>query len=266
MNAKERRLYRKSRGLCLECMRPATVEYFCQPHFERSKKGGNEKKRYATLRDAGLCVDCGIEAVVGQSRCQMHIDAVTEASRQHTERNREAVNEQHAFLREQRRQSRQCLDCYAPVVEGRRRCAEHLAANNNARKKAVPQNRYAAAKYQARRLAKRTPVFWGLTEEEFYSIVSEPCEYCGLENEVTTATGLDRLDNTLGYILGNVVSCCTECNLARGDRFSPQAMRDIIGPALRKAKLERDYIVWNAEYFAAMDEERRRNFEKWGLE
>lgn len=34
--------------------------------------------------------------------------------------------------------------------------------------------------------------------------------------------GLDRLDNSKGYEITNIVSCCTTCNYLRGDLLSPE--------------------------------------------
>jgi hypothetical protein len=63
-----------------------------------------------------------------------------------------------------------------------------------------------------------------LTREEFESLVSSPCHYCGeppsLRN-VSTATkvplnGIDRLDSSGGYLPENVVTCCSICNNMKG--------------------------------------------------
>lgn len=51
-----------------------------------------------------------------------------------------------------------------------------------------------------------------LTFEEFIEYWHEICVYCG--NQIETI-GLDRVDNTKGYILGNVLPCCTLCNLMK---------------------------------------------------
>ena len=48
-----------------------------------------------------------------------------------------------------------------------------------------------------------------LTEEEFLSFWGTPCHYCG--DEVLTI-GLDRVDNSRGYSMDNVVSCHEFCN------------------------------------------------------
>lgn len=31
-----------------------------------------------------------------------------------------------------------------------------------------------------------------------------------------TFNGIDRLDNSGGYVSGNIVSCCQRCNMAKG--------------------------------------------------
>lgn len=43
----------------------------------------------------------------------------------------------------------------------------------------------------------------------FRILRSLPCFYCGVES---AGMGLDRFDNSKGYILGNVVACCAPCN------------------------------------------------------
>lgn len=68
---------------------------------------------------------------------------------------------------------------------------------------------------------------WELTDDQFFSIVAEPCTYCGTPassvrkpnagvNGEFLYSGLDRLDNATGYELENVVPCCWICNRAKG--------------------------------------------------
>jgi hypothetical protein len=49
--------------------------------------------------------------------------------------------------------------------------------------------------------------------EEFLKVTAQPCSYCG---EFEDYSGLDRVDNTRGYYVGNVVPCCTFCNRMKG--------------------------------------------------
>jgi len=55
-----------------------------------------------------------------------------------------------------------------------------------------------------------------ITPREFEEITQENCLYCGGDPGMFASgfvgNGIDRLDNTLGYIISNVVSCCSICN------------------------------------------------------
>lgn len=78
---------------------------------------------------------------------------------------------------------------------------------------------------------KRTAVKRGLLFDidvnVFRDMTKQECYYCG-EIESNTAieksgihtseyryNGIDRIDNTLGYITGNIVACCNRCNHAK---------------------------------------------------
>lgn len=50
-----------------------------------------------------------------------------------------------------------------------------------------------------------------ITLDEYKSIVRLPCHYCGIVQE-KGFNGMDRMDSTLGYVMGNCVSCCQMCN------------------------------------------------------
>jgi hypothetical protein len=60
---------------------------------------------------------------------------------------------------------------------------------------------------------------WGLTREQFIELVEKPCCYCG-EVKPSMGVGLDRIDNSKGYTMGNVQPCCGDCNQLRGDRLT----------------------------------------------
>ena len=57
--------------------------------------------------------------------------------------------------------------------------------------------------------ANKRGIKWELTFEQFMIFWQKPCYYCG--DEIKTI-GLDRIDNTKGYSIDNVVSCCSICN------------------------------------------------------
>jgi hypothetical protein len=63
--------------------------------------------------------------------------------------------------------------------------------------------------------AKGRGLIWAITLEEHQLFLSMPCYYCnGPLPE--TGSGLDRLNNLLGYTQENCVPCCKNCNWRKG--------------------------------------------------
>lgn len=79
--------------------------------------------------------------------------------------------------------------------------------------------------------AKNKGVTFLLTEEQFFSLTSSNCKYCGIEpiqvfkpshyykgydnDRVYFYNGIDRINPQIGYEIDNVVSCCSTCNYAK---------------------------------------------------
>ena len=74
------------------------------------------------------------------------------------------------------------------------------------------------AKY--RKQAKQRGHCWELPSEKFDELTAQICHYCGLSpsntarhyKSVFVYNGIDRKDNSKGYIEVNVVPCCKTCN------------------------------------------------------
>jgi hypothetical protein len=72
--------------------------------------------------------------------------------------------------------------------------------------------------------AKKRGIEFNLTLDEFRTITSKNCFYCGVKPKQEhlvvrknyrapyISNGIDRVDSSKGYILENVVPCCTFCN------------------------------------------------------
>lgn len=71
----------------------------------------------------------------------------------------------------------------------------------------TPKRKYS----QARSNAKQKNIQFLLTMEEYLELYKKPCFYCGKASG-DTGCGLDRVDNTIGYMITNVVPCCSHCN------------------------------------------------------
>ncbi len=70
------------------------------------------------------------------------------------------------------------------------------------------------AKYQQR--AKIQFIDFELTKECALSLFQSVCFYCGLKNQ-RDLCGIDRVDNSAGYLVNNCVSCCANCNYMKRD-------------------------------------------------
>lgn len=77
-----------------------------------------------------------------------------------------------------------------------------------------------------KRGAKRRNLQFELTKEDFLKYVFGKCHYCGINpcntikhqsrSEITLKlNGIDRMDNSFGYLKENCVSCCKKCNIAK---------------------------------------------------
>ena len=67
------------------------------------------------------------------------------------------------------------------------------------------------------------------------NIITKPCLYCG----DTKRVGCDRIDNHRGHTMDNVIPCCYECNIAKGNNFTVEEMLEI-GKAIANVKSKRE--------------------------
>lgn len=95
------------------------------------------------------------------------------------------------------------------------------------------QGQFSAAK----NIAKQRGLSFELTFEQFAVLRTKSCHYCGWPL-TETSTGLDRLDDTKGYLSENVVPCCWECNQARNVYFTPEEMK-LLGAVIAQIKAAR---------------------------
>lgn len=76
--------------------------------------------------------------------------------------------------------------------------------------------------------AEKRGLAFDLSKEEFRELVTSNCFYCGVlpssikktgsKNGAFIYNGVDRMDSSLGYEKGNVVTCCKMCNWSKHTR------------------------------------------------
>jgi hypothetical protein len=110
-------------------------------------------------------------------------------------------------------------------------CRECMRVRQKANYRTSAWDQYRVSRNRARQRGLK----WDLDFTTWEFLRSQPCDYCGLPIE-TKAGSLDRLDNAVGYELGNVVPCCFICNSMRNNIWTPVEMRVlgvVIGSLIR---------------------------------
>ena len=95
--------------------------------------------------------------------------------------------------------------------------------------------------------AKQRNLPFELTHDQFRKLVTSNCAYCGsapnntskhkLGNGNFVYSGLDRIDNRVGYTLENSTPCCRLCNVAKNNRSKTEFLAWIKRVALHQNML-----------------------------
>ncbi len=118
-----------------------------------------------------------------------------------------------------------------PVNENNERFKDYYHSEEGNEKeyhrRRTPEARWSKARYDAGRRKSGKKEFT-LTLQEYSDIISKPCRYCNKDISMDTGSGLDRILNEQGYIMGNVSPCCQACNARRSksmdaDTFEKQS-------------------------------------------
>jgi len=97
---------------------------------------------------------------------------------------------------------------------------------NTSRQKPFGESMFLHVLGEYKRGAKKRGLVFELSNDEFKSITSKECYYCGhfpstvrnfgWANGSFVFNGIDRKDNSIGYTIENCVPCCFVCNRAKG--------------------------------------------------
>ena len=84
--------------------------------------------------------------------------------------------------------------------------------------------------------AKHDSIYFGLELDEFlkwWDSQDKRCHYCDAilsfsnGQKMMDGYSVDRKDNKLGYVMGNIVLSCNRCNMAKGSWFTEEQMVEI---------------------------------------
>jgi hypothetical protein len=66
--------------------------------------------------------------------------------------------------------------------------------------------------HQYKKRAKKDNILFELTQNDCIAFYKTNCYYCG---DQINGLGIDRVNNEKGYVLNNVVPCCSKCNFMK---------------------------------------------------
>jgi hypothetical protein len=91
------------------------------------------------------------------------------------------------------------------------------------------RNKWNALRLRAKEIDKPLEI----SKIEYEGLLKSGCFYCGSDLFKFGGSSLDRIDNTLGYVVTNVVPCCKNCNITRNTLYSVEETKVMIQALLR---------------------------------
>lgn len=194
-------------------------ELFCGKH-ERDKYHIEEQERGIKYCDIARgcfnvcegsfksCKECLEKERTHDSKRKAKVRSIAIAAKTHSDMRVciKCTTEYSPFNTKHGKESTKCKECYDKqiAIESERE-RDRNYQNENFKHSDTHYNDY------MRNAKKRKDKEFRLSFDEFTKLVNSACHYCGhkVDNEVN---GIDRVDNDLGYIASNCVSCCKKCN------------------------------------------------------
>jgi hypothetical protein len=122
---------------------------------------------------------------------------------------------------------------------------EHRVRSREWSRKAYRKRKKSVKKYwkspkgkfcHSRSVAKHRKLSWNISFKSYKKLIEKPCYYCGISLLNQSGVSLDRINNTYGYSLKNVVPACGTCNESRLDHFTVKEFKVMIDAVLRYRK------------------------------
>lgn len=125
-----------------------------------------------------------------------------------------------------------CRRHYTNTTARWRSANKEKVRTSNKNTKATPGTKYSMFKSGANKRKLEVDI----TLEHYTSLIQQLCHYCGVESQI----GIDRIDNSLGYLQDNCLPCCTTCNLTRNNLYTYAEFKQYIAPGIKELNSARN--------------------------
>lgn len=88
----------------------------------------------------------------------------------------------------------------------------------------------------AKRIKKGRVMGMNITLEQYDEIINKTCYYCSKDLFLETGGSLDRIDNSKGYLIDNVLPCCGFCNKLRQDLMTVDETKHVVSALIEYRK------------------------------
>ena len=204
----------QSRNGKSQCENTASTGKYCKLHYERNTLLDDAKSRGVRICDDGKRA-CKNETQYMKLRCEECLEKARQKDNSEYKERKESgvclncgcqLEESIGFRRDVQR----CEECYKKLRDTEKR--RERTRRNYKKEYKTNINAY-YTKYLVN--AKKRNLEFTLSIEEFEEIINNSCYYCDYY-AYDEVVGVDRLDSNIGYVIQNVVPCCSICNYSKG--------------------------------------------------
>lgn len=194
----------------------------CRNYF-KTRSAGIKRKREETVPEEGhhICVKCNEELPANLFKGEKReVAKMCEKCRAYAAKNQKSVRDKEreidiiAYKEKQNKKAKRDRE----LIKQSKKRAE--VRNNIAKvyRKKFPEKQYydnaLLSKY--RTIAKKRDLVWSLDEKDARILFNSICFYCG-QADKRGKCGIDRVNNSEGYVYDNCVACCLMCNRMKKD-------------------------------------------------
>jgi hypothetical protein len=131
------------------------------------------------------------------------------------------------YYHNHRARVRECQNAYYARTKAEQHIKRKAYRDNNKDRIRAERRRVNTRYSRAKSGAKYFGRSWNIPLSVYRELMSSPCFYCKVSIASESGSGLDRINNALGYEVDNVLTCCAVCNRLRMNVFTVEETQQL---------------------------------------